>query len=76
MTTTTNMNVMTQTEDMPEYISIYDRPKKTKGRPISKLTEEQTAQIYRDSSKRYYDKNKEQILIHKKTVNDLKRLSM
>ena len=32
--TTTTMNVMTQTDedDMPEYISIYDRPKRPRGR--------------------------------------------
>ena len=58
---------MTQTDenDMPEYISIYDKTKRSIGRPISKLTEEEKAQRYRDSSKKYDDTNKEQILIHK-----------
>ena len=41
MTTTNNqmVNVMTQTDDgdMPEYISIYDRPKRPIGRPRNKI---------------------------------------
>ena len=42
MTTTTNnkmVNVFTQTyeDDMPEYISIYDRPKRPIGRPKNKI---------------------------------------
>ena len=73
--TTTQMTQTTFGADMPDYISIYDKPKRPKGRPISKLTEEEKAQRYRDSSKKYYDKHKEQILIHKEKVNDLKRLS-
>ena len=73
--TTTQMTQTTFWDDMLDYISIYDKPKRPKGRPISKLTEEEKAQRYRDSSKKYDDKNKEQILIHKTKVNDLKRVS-
>mgnify|MGYP006136462345 CR=1 FL=1 len=69
--TTTQMTQTTFGADMPDYISIYDKPKRPKGRPISKLTEEEKAQRYRDSSKKYYDKNKEQILIHKKKLMTL-----
>ena len=62
MTTTTNnkmVNVMTQTDyvyplgeypdgcDIPEYISIYDRPKQKIGRPLSKLTEDEQIQRMR-----------------------------
>ena len=52
--TTTNkqmVNAMTQTDyplgeypdkcNIPEYISIYDRPKQKIGRPLSKLTEDE-----------------------------------
>ena len=72
MTTTTQMT-QTGEDDMPEYISIYEKPRQKRGRPISKLTVEEKAQRYRDASKRFYDNNREQILIHKKKVNDLKR---
>ena len=72
MTTTTQMT-QTGEDDMPEYISIYEKPRRPRGRPISKLTDEEKAQRYRDASKRFYDNNREQILIHKKKVNDLKR---
>ena len=70
--TTTQMTQTTFGADMPDYISIYDKPKRPKGRPISKLTEEEKAQRYRDASKKSDDKNKEHIVIHKNklmTVN-------
>ncbi len=45
-------------DDMPEYVSIYERPRGKKGRPkTSTLTEEEKAQRYRDASKRYYYRN-------------------
>ena len=60
--TTTNMNVMTQTDyplgeypygyDIPEYISIYDRPKSNKiGRPKNKIQ-------LTDEEKRTYEKTR------------------
>ena len=70
MTTTNNkmVNVMTQTDyvyplgeytdkcDIPEYISIYDQPKRKIGRPLSKLTdEEKVLRMIRLASKKYYE---------------------
>ena len=66
MTATTQMT-QTGEDDMREYISIYEKPRRPRGRPISKLTDKEKAQRYRDASKRFYDENKEQILIHKKS---------
>ena len=71
MTTTTNnkmVNVMTQTDyvyplgeypdgcDIPEYISIYDQPKRKIGRPLSKLAdEEKVLRMRRLASTNYYE---------------------
>jgi hypothetical protein len=63
MTTTTNnkmVNVFTQTyeDDMPEYISIYDRPKRSIGRPKNKIQltdEEKVLRMRRLASKNYYE---------------------
>ena len=57
--TTTTMNVMTQTDedDMPEYISIYDRPKRPRGRPTNKIQltdEEKRTRMRKFASKHYY----------------------
>ena len=56
--TTTTMNVMTQTDedDMPEYTSIYDRPKRPRGRPKNQIQltdEEQKERMRRLSSTHY-----------------------
>jgi len=39
------------------YVSIYDRPKRGKGRPKSSLTDEEKAQKKRDNQKKWYNEN-------------------
>ena len=85
--TTTNMNVMTQTDyplgeypygyDIPEYISIYDRPKRPMGRPKNKIQltdEEKKERMRKLASKNYYeniDKRKlQQALNHQRVKNE------
>ena len=58
--TTTTMNVFTQTyeDDMPEYISIYDRPKRSIGIPKNKIQltdEEKVLCMRRLASNKYYE---------------------
>ena len=58
--TTTTMDVFTQTyeDDMPEYISIYDRPKRSIGRPNNKIQltdEEKVLRMRRLASNNYYE---------------------
>ena len=80
MTTTTNdkmVNVMTQTtfgDDMPEYISIYDRPKKPKGRPKNKiqLTDEDKKERMRKLASRHYYENHE-LRKFQQTQNNLRK---
>ena len=57
MATTTTQNVnqyTTYTDDMPEYISIYDRPKRGVGRPKLYFTAEELAESQRVSSNKYH----------------------
>ena len=54
-TTTQNVNqYTTYTDDMPEYISIYDRPKRGVGRPKLYFTAEEFAESQRVSSNKYH----------------------
>ncbi len=47
---------MTQEDDIPIYISIYDRPKRGKGRPKCDKTDEEQKEIKRTIAlKHYYD---------------------
>ena len=39
------------------YVSVYDRPKRGKGRPKSSLTDEEKAQKKRDNQKKWYNEN-------------------
>ena len=39
------------------YVSMYDRPKRGKGRPKSSLTDEEKAQKKRDNQKKWYNEN-------------------
>ena len=70
MTTTTNdkmVNVMTQTtfgDDMPEYISIYQRPNKPKGRPKNKIQ-------LTDEEKRTYEKTGIKALLRKSRITEI-----
>ena len=57
MTTTTTQNLnpcSNYTDDMPEYISIYDRPKRGVGRPKLYFTSEELAESQRVSSNKYH----------------------
>ena len=47
------------------YVSIYDRPKRGKGRPKSSLTDEEKAQKKRDNYKKWYGENWEYVLVKK-----------
>ena len=50
-----------------EYISIYDRPKRGKGRPKTcKLSDEQKAQRKRAIAKQYYKNNFEYVRLQKR----------
>jgi hypothetical protein len=55
-TTTTQIfnQYTTSTDDMPEYISIYDRPKRGVGRPKLYFTAEELAESQRVSSNKYH----------------------
>ncbi len=49
-----------------EYISIYDRPKRGRGRPrTSTLTDEEKTQRTRDIAKQYYKNNFEYVRLQK-----------
>ena len=64
MSSTTQM--MNNTTEV-EYISIYDRPKRGKGRPKTcTLTEEQKKQRKRDIAKEYYKNNFEYVRLQKR----------
>ena len=54
------------------YVSIYDRPKRGKGRPKSSLTDEEKAQKKRDNYKKWYDENWEYVLLKKKIIREVK----
>ena len=55
------------------YVSIYDRPKRGKGRPKSSLTDEEKAQKKRDNYKRWYAENSEYVLLKKKLTREAQR---
>mgnify|MGYP001482373490 CR=1 FL=1 len=55
------------------YVSIYDRPKRGKGRPKSSLTDEEKAQKKRDNYKRWYAENSEYVLLKKKLIREAQR---
>ena len=47
-------------DDMPEYVSIYDKPKRGRGRPKTcKLSDEEKRQRNRDNATRYHYDNYE-----------------
>jgi hypothetical protein len=46
---------ISNTDDV--YVSIYDKPKRGKGRPKSSLTDEEKAQKKRDNQKKWYNEN-------------------
>ena len=52
-----------------EYISIYDKPKKGRGRPKTcKLSDEEKRQRKNDIAKRYYENNFEYVRLQKKNM--------
>ena len=56
-----------------EYISIYDRPKKPRGRPTTCiLTEDEKRQRNRDIAKQYYDNNLEYVRLQNRILADTK----
>ena len=57
----TNCNTLDQ-----EYISIYDRPKKPRGRKKKYNTPEELAQAKRDTAQRFRDKYPEYVALQKK----------
>ena len=58
---TTTQMTQTDEDDMPVYISIYDRPKRPVGRPKNKiqLTEEDKKERMRKLASRHYSENHE-----------------
>ncbi len=50
------------------YVSIYDRPKRGKGRPKSSLTDEEKAQKKRDNYKKWYDENWQYVLLKRQSI--------
>ena len=59
-TTQTFYPCSNNTDDMPVYVSIFERPKKPSGRPKTcKLPDEQKKERARFISKRYYANNRE-----------------
>ena len=59
MATVQNVNqYATYTDDMPVYVSIFERPKKPSGRPKTcKLSDEQKKERARTISRKYYNDN-------------------
>ena len=56
-----------------EYISIYDRPKRGKGRPKTcNLTDEEKRQSKREIAKQYYKNNYEYVRLQKRIWLDKK----
>ena len=66
----TNCNTLDQ-----EYISIYDRPKKPRGRKKKYNTPEELAQAKRETAQRFRDKYPEYVALQKKiwTANKLEK---
>ena len=54
------------------YVSIYDRPKRGKGRPKSSLTDEEKAQKKRDNYKKWYDENWQYVLLKRQIIRSAK----
>jgi len=54
------------------YVSIYDRPKRGKGRPKSSLTDEEKAQKKRDNYKKWYDENWPYVLLKRQIIRSVK----
>ena len=54
-------------DDMPEYVSIYDKPKRRT------MTKEEKAQKKRDNYKRWYAENSEYVLLKKKLIREAQR---
>ena len=52
---------------MPEYVSIYDKPKRRT------MTKEEKAQKKRDNYKRWYAENSEYVLLKKKLIREAQR---
>ena len=72
MSSTTQM--MNNTTEV-EYISIYDRPKRGKGRPKTcTLTEEQKKQKAIERSLKYYYDNREYCLFRQKLYDEQKKI--
>ena len=54
------------------YVSIYDRPKRGKGRPKSSMTDEEKAQKKRDNYKKWYDENWQYVLLKRQIIRSAK----
>jgi hypothetical protein len=60
-------------DDMPEYISIYDKPKRGRGRPKTcKLSDEEKRQRKIEIAKQYYTNNFEYVRLQKRIWLDKK----
>ena len=60
-------------DDMPEYVSIYDRPKRGRGRPKTcTLTDEEKKQRNREANKRCYYNNHSYYLLQKRSYKQSK----
>ena len=54
-------------DDMPEYVSIYDRPKRGRGRPKTcKLSDEEKRQRKIEINRKYYQDNYEYCLLRQR----------
>ena len=58
----------TNPDDMPEYVSIYDKPKRGRGRPRgSKYSDEEKITRHREANSRCYYNNHEYDLLQKRS---------
>jgi hypothetical protein len=77
MTTTTDKKTFnpsfSKPDEMPEYVSIHDKPKRGKGRPKTcKLSDEQKKERAKAISRRYYENNHEYCLL-RQSIYDAKK---
>ena len=62
-------------DDMPEYVSIYDRPKRGRGRPKTCTLTDEEKQRNREANKRCYYNNHSYYLLQKSNYKQPKQES-
>ena len=77
MATTNNQTMnpsFSNPDDMPEYVSIYDKPQRGRGRPKTcKLSDEEKKERAKAISKRYYRDNYEYCILRQRIYDEQKK---